>query len=146
MTTKTPLFAAAILLAAGAAVAHQGVTNPTVKARMDAMSTIGKHTKTLGLMVKGAAEFDAKTARQAAEEIAVHAARAPELFEAEVITPKSEALPEIWENYDDFTGIANELKDVAAKAAASIDTPDDLRVALGEIGGACKSCHQTYRK
>lgn len=146
MTTKTPLIAVAILLAAGAAVAHQGVTNPTVKARMDAMSTIGKHTKTLGLMVKGASDFDAETARQAAEEIAVHAARAPELFEEEVITPKSEALPEIWDNYEDFTGIADELKDVAAKAAETIDTPDDLRVALGEIGGACKSCHQSYRK
>ena len=34
----------------------------------------------------------------------------------------------------------------ASGAAASIDTPGDLRMALAEIGRTCKSCHEAYRE
>ena len=53
-----------ILLTATAALAHQGVKNKAVMARMNAMSEIAKNTKTLGEMAKGATTFDAEAARE----------------------------------------------------------------------------------
>ncbi|NND21494.1 MAG: hypothetical protein HKO14_05350, partial [Silicimonas sp.] len=48
---------AVLLLVASAALAHQGVKNPAVKARMDVMSAIGDNTKLLGRMAKGEVAF-----------------------------------------------------------------------------------------
>ncbi|MGV6850215.1 MAG: c-type cytochrome [Marinibacterium sp.] len=137
---------AALLIAATAALAHSGVKNPAVKARMAAMSAIGDATKILGQMAKGQTAFDAATARAAAQTIAEHAATTPDLFEAPETDPKSEALPVIWTKYEDFTAKALELHKVAEGLAETIQTPEDLRAGLGQLGGACKSCHSVYRQ
>ncbi len=134
-----------VLFTASAALAHQGVQNPAVMARMEAMKTIGDNTKILGTMAKGELAFDAAKARAAAAEIAVQAGRTPGLFEAPETDPKSEALPVIWENYADFTAKSDALV-AAAKMAQGIRTPQDLTTALGAIGAACKACHSDYRE
>ena len=131
---------------AGAALAHSGVQNPTVKTRMDAMSVIGKNTKVLGTMAKGEVAFDAPTAQAAAAAIASHAAQIADVFRDPATDPKSEALPAIWQSYDDFSAKADELERAASDAAQGLATPGDLAPALAAIGGTCKSCHQTYRK
>ncbi len=136
----------AALLIAEAAFAHQGVANPAVKARMDSMSEIQENTKVLGSMAKGAIDFDKERARTAAGAIAAQAARMPGLFEAEESDPLSEALPAVWTRFDDFVDKAADLERVAGEAAAGLDTPQDLRSALAAIGGACKSCHESYRE
>ena len=135
-----------LVAAATASLAHQDVQNPTVMARMDAMGTIGKNTKVLGVMAKGEVAFDANAARTAAGAIAKHAAQIPELFQDTASDPKSEALPVIWQSYSDFTAKADALEVAASVAAKDIATPGDLGPALAAIGSACKSCHQTYRK
>jgi len=135
-----------LVVAATTALAHSGVQNPTVKARMDAMSSIGKNTKVLGTMAKGEVAFDAETARSAAEKIATHAAGISKLFEDSATDPKSEALPAIWDSYGEFSTKADALELAATEAAINITQAIDLRPALMAIGGACKSCHQTYRK
>ena len=66
---------------AGSALAHKGVMNSSVKARMNAMSAIAEQMKTLGKMAKGVTPFDSATARLAAAEIAKHAGDTPKLFE-----------------------------------------------------------------
>jgi len=135
-----------LIVAASTALAHSEVKNPAVKARMDAMSTIGKNTKVLGTMAKGEVAFDADAARDAAGAIAHHAARISDLFEVSAADPKSEALPVIWQSYGDFAAKAEALEVAASTASQDITVPGDLRPALAAIGGACKSCHQTYRK
>ncbi|MFT7596752.1 MAG: cytochrome c556 [Paracoccaceae bacterium] len=84
-----------LIIAATAALAYQGVQNPTVKARMDAMSAIGKNTKVLGAIAKGQVAFDATTAKAAAGAIADHAAQISALFQEPATDPKSEAQPVI---------------------------------------------------
>ncbi len=134
-----------LVLTATAAMAHQGVRNETVKARMVAMGEIAQNTKILGRMSKGAVDFDAAQARQAAMVIARQANRLTGLFQTQAMDPKSEALPVIWAAFGDFSSLAEDLRITAAKAATTIDTQADLRAALGRIGATCKSCHQTYR-
>ena len=55
MTLANKLLAIPLIVAAlaGAALAKEGVQNPAVKARMDAMATIGANTKVLGDMAGG---------------------------------------------------------------------------------------------
>lgn len=72
----------------------------------------------------------------------------PALFREGSINGESEALPVIWERWDDFSAhiikgqsYANDLL-VAAKAG------DDAAwgATLKNFGGLCGDCHQTYRK
>ena len=140
---KWAIFAAC--LAAGAALAHEGVKNPAVMARMDGMSTIGAATKTLGQMAKGEKPFDAATAQAAASRIADEAARIEGLFKAKEDDPKSESLPTVWTDFPDFVAKARKLEDAASRAS-NLTTGDELQTSLREIGATCSACHKVYRK
>lgn len=129
-----------------AALAHQGVQNAAVQARMDGMSAIGANMKTLGAMAKGQVAFDAGQAKEAAAAVAQEAARIPSLFEAQETDPKSEALPVIWSEFDRFTAIADDLEAAATAAAGALNGPEDLGPALKAIGGQCSACHKAYRE
>lgn len=138
-----------ILLALGtatAAIAHEGVKNPAVMARMNGMTNIAAEVKVLGDMAKGLAPFDQAAARTAAASIARHAAETPKLFQAREDDPKSEALPVIWGNFDDFTAKSLELETIALGLSTSIGSADDLRPALQQLGANCSACHEIYRK
>lgn len=136
----------AALVLASAAWAHSGVKNAVVKARMDAMSEIGRNTKIIGKMAKGQDAFDADHVRAAAAIIADYAVQTPTLFELNETDPKSEALPAIWDNYADFVLKSEALEQVAIELSSSVLTADDLGKAVAALGGACKACHQQYRQ
>ncbi len=136
---------AIMLLAAGAAFAHQGVKDPQVMARMDAMARIGAATKVLGEMAKGASPFDAEKAQAAARRIAEEAAQVPALFQPPATDPKSEALPAIWEQFDTFAELTRDMQE-AALGATGIAEPDDLRPALRSLGATCTACHEDFRE
>ncbi|WP_138465301.1 cytochrome c [Poseidonocella sp. HB161398] len=140
------LVASAALSALSFAVQAAEPTDPHVIERTQAMKTIGKNTKILGDMAKGAVAFDAAAAQEAAATIAATATEVPSLFETEADDPASEALPVIWTQYDDFTTKAADLEMAASAAAESIQAQADLGPALGQIGAACKACHSTYRE
>ena len=134
------------LLVSLPALAHDGVQNPAVMARMEGMSGIAQSMKTLGQMSKGALDFDADIARKAAESAAQHAAMIPDLFAEPEDDPKSEALPAIWENFDRFSALAADLENAALTAAQTISAPGDLKAAMQSLGATCKSCHSEFRK
>jgi cytochrome c556 len=131
------------LIAGTAALAHEGVQNPAVKARMNAMSFIGQNMKLIAGMAKGEVDFEAEVANAALANIAGTAAEIPNLFEAEEEDPKSDAAPEIWLNWDDFTAKADALQIAAAETA--ISDPAGLGAAIGQLAPACKACHETYK-
>lgn len=130
-------------LIATATLAHAEVTNPAVKARMDAMGAIGGSMKTLGGMAKGSMEFDAAQAQAAIDTIAENAAMVPALFEANETDPESEAAPAIWTNWDDFLMKSNAL--TTAAQGVTITDQASIGAAMGAIGGTCKACHSDYK-
>ncbi len=134
-----------VLAFATVAGAHSGVKDPTVMARMNGMTDLGRASKTLGEMMQGKTAFDAGAAQAAAAELATQAALIPDRFRDPATDPKSEALPIIWEQFDDFLAIAARMK-VAAESAQGITTLDDLNAAFAAIGQTCRDCHRTYRK
>lgn len=131
-------------LAATAALAHDGVKNPAVKARMAGMKAIAGHTATLGDMAKGKIPFDAEVARTAATGLRSETARIPDLFALPAQDPKSEALAVIWADPPTFLERVTRL-DNAARKATRIGTKADLRASLAQIGKACQSCHDSFR-
>jgi len=136
----------AIVLSALAASAHEGATG-LVKERMDSMSAIADSMKALGGMVKSG-EVDGAQAVALGARVAEEARRVPDLFAEEELQPMSEARPEIWQDFADFTAKAEAMTAAAATLAAQAPATLDraaLGQALGDIGATCKACHEVYR-
>lgn len=133
----------AMLLIATTALAHGGVKNPAVLARMDLMVDVGDAMKVLGEMAKGAQPFDTQQADRARGALIVASNQVIARFEAEENDPKSEALPTIWSDWAGFNASAEDM----AQAAESLDTStlDGLRAGIGALGKSCGSCHESYR-
>ena len=135
--------AAAILTdAAGAALAHQGASG-VVKARMDGMGVQQTAMKTLGAMARGQADFDAETAAAAFVTVAEAGRHVPAQFEVQDLSAPSEALPAIWENWDDFVAKSEAMVRAADVAPADLA---ELRAGLGAVGQTCSACHEVYRE
>ena len=59
---------------------------------------------------------------------------------------KTEALPSIWENKDEFNALMQKASDDMIKLAKAIDTSEDLRAVQKELmWGNCSSCHNRFR-
>ena len=132
------------LLGATAVLAHSGVQNPEVLARMQGMERIAEATKALGLMVKGQAPFDIAAAQAALAQIERHAADIPAQFRDRADDPKSEARETIWTNWDHFVSEAEALAAIAA--SAEVRERDQLGAIVEQIGATCRSCHTAYRE
>ena len=140
------LFIPLCLMTTTIALAHEDVENPTVKARMVVMTTFVENLRTLGGMARGAVDFDVEQAKVSLALIESNAKNVPELFKSDEMHPRSEALPVIWTNFDDFTAKSEALTDAATKALANFSSKDDLIPSMRALGSTCKSCHSTYRK
>lgn len=143
---KETAIALAIITAGSAALAHGGVTNKDVMARMMVMSTLAEQVKVIGTMAKGQSRFDADIANAALIEIAAQSAQITSMFEAQADDPKSEALPAIWEKWDTFAARAMASEQVAEQLAGTVQTADDLGPTLRQLGATCKACHSEFRK
>ena len=137
-------YAVLAVLVAGTALAHAGVKDPDVAARMHAMKAIGEDAKVLGSMVKSEALFDSTAASAALSRIAARAGEVPALFEKQSDDPASEARPLIWQRFGDFAAEAKALE--MAAVSAKVDTREELRVSMASLAKACGSCHETFRK
>ena len=59
---------------------------------------------------------------------------------------KTEALPSIWENKDEFNALMQKASDDMLKLAKAIDTADDLRAVQKELmWNNCSACHSRFR-
>ena len=59
---------------------------------------------------------------------------------------KTEALPSIWENKDEFNALMQKASDDMIKLAKAIDTAEDLRAAQKELMWSnCSTCHNRFR-
>ena len=59
---------------------------------------------------------------------------------------KTEALPSIWENKNEFNALMQKASDDMIKLAKAIDTAEDLRAAQKELMWSnCSACHNRFR-
>lgn len=132
-----------LLCLAVAALAHDGVTDPGVRKRMDTMIAGKRAIDTLGDMMGGRRLFDAGRARAARRVLIDVTAAIPRVFRRPHTDLLSRARPAIWRNWRDFKARAR----IAEKAARRLDTRslNRLRQSLPPLLSACLGCHQTYR-
>ena len=137
--------AVSVLLFGTAAIAHEEATG-VVKERMDLMDTQKDAMKVLGGMAKGKVPFDAAKAAAAAHEIEKTSTKIPDLFPEGTGGHPSEAKPEVWTQWDEFTADAEALTKAATalKVALEGEAPEWKAKFKGVID-ACKTCHKTFR-
>ena len=60
---------------------------------------------------------------------------------------KTEALPAIWENKDEFNKLMIKSSNNMIELASIIQTSDDIKGTLGKLMWSnCKACHSKFRK
>jgi cytochrome c556 len=135
--------------AAGLAVViaqSAGAAGSPVEERQGLMKQLGQAMKEVGPFVSGAQPYDAAKVNAAMTTIAGNTDKLHKLYPADSKdAPKTEALPKIWDNKADFDKRLTELGKLAKDAQKSTDSAT-FKPAFMAIGGACKSCHDNYRK
>ena len=111
--------------------------------RSKLMQNIRLEFSVLARMSRAKIEFDESLATSARLNLLRFAASTPAIFEDDDLPINSEALPAIWENWDDFVSKSEDLE--FALEGVDTSTLIDLRGSLGNVGAACGSCHQKYR-
>lgn len=148
LKTSAMAVCAATLLASPALA--QDDFSDVLKARQGQFRIMALNLGILGGMAKGEVDYDAEAAQAAADTLVAVSMiqQGPHWPEGsdEMAIDGTRALPAIWENFDDFvtkwegfgTAAAN-MQEVAATGQEA------LGPALGQIGDACKACHDDYR-
>ena len=112
-------------------------------ARSKLMQNIRTEFSVLARMSQEKIEFGKSLAESARLNLLKLVASTPVIFEDDGLPINSEALPAIWQNWDDFVSKSEDLEFVLEGVDTS--TLIDLRSSLGNVGAACGSCHQKYR-
>ena len=128
------------------AFAHSGVKDKNVKERMMVMKEMAGNTKIIGQMLKGKTAFDSNQVKLALERLSALSLETPKVFTINATDPKSEAMPNIWDEFDEFTKLSKDLAETSIVLANSVENPEDLRPALKRISSGCKACHSRYRE
>jgi cytochrome c556 len=120
-----------------------------IKYRQSAMFIIGQNAGRVGAMVQGKVPFDAKVAADSAATMEFAAKLPWGAFGegTEKGANPTRAKPEIWTDKAKFAELAEKLQVETAKlsTAAKTGSLDNIKAAMGGVGGACKSCHDAFR-
>ncbi len=131
------MFASAVINADSAGV---------YKYRQAVMKAVGGQMAALGASLKG--QVFTENLRLHAGAMADLAEIVPHVFPAGSGTKKSEALPAIWEQPEEFENRVNDFVN-AAKSLAEVIQSDDMKAIGGgvqKLGKTCKGCHDNFRE
>ncbi|HEU4618084.1 MAG TPA: cytochrome c [Gammaproteobacteria bacterium] len=101
----------------------------------------------MGGMARGDVPADEMKFKTAASNLAVLSAMVPDAFMENLTVPQSRAMPEIWQNWNDFKMKAQQFADAAAATnmAAQSGGIEGAKGAVQQLGQACGGCHRNYR-
>ena len=132
-------------------MAHSGATG-IVKERMDAMKDMGKQSKLVARMFKGEEAFDKQALVAAADSFLLHGTQMKSLFpdtHESRMGKTTEALPEIWENWERFSSDVDEfimLSETLQQTVNATDNRDELQQAFRQTAKSCSGCHKAFRQ
>lgn len=150
MNNKVLMAALALALGAGWSMQASAQVKPEtlVKQRQSAMTLQGKYFGPIGAMVQGKVPYDAAIVTRNAGYLEVLAKMPWDGFQASTADVKdNDAKPEIYKDADKFRAESQKLETETAKLAAAARSGDQnaVKAAFGEVGKACKSCHDDFR-
>ncbi len=116
-----------------------------IKYRQHTMKALGAHMGSLALLARGKVDHPGHVARHA-EALAAVASDLAAVFPEGLDFGETRARDSIWEEWERFEQLSRDLATAASGLArAGAGDPAALRRALGEVGEACKACHERYR-
>lgn len=140
-------FAAVILAAtAVAAQAQQVKLEDQVKYRRAAYTLMSLNFGSLGAMAQDKKPFNKDEAIRNADFVAM-LSTVPKLYFGEGTDKDTKAKPEIWTNRADFDAKMDKMVGEAQKLPAAVRAGDmaAFKKQVGDVGAACKACHDEYR-
>lgn len=143
--------AAGTTLLCGSALA-EGPHDKAIKARQSMFQIYSFSMGTLGAMAKGKMDYNAELAQEMADNLNAAANLGQSAFwpagsdNSNPENARTRALPKIWETFPAIGEDAQALKDASAVLASEAGNGlDALRASMGDVGKACKGCHDGYR-
>ena len=97
----------------------------------------------------GSHDYDAERAVMAARRIQQHSRDVTDLFPEGSVEGPSAALPAIWEDFDAFADIVDDMgsrADALALAAQQAEDATAIRQPFAALGKTCSGCHEDFRK
>ncbi|WP_415295626.1 cytochrome c [Candidatus Pelagibacter sp. Uisw_113] len=142
-TIKNTLFFIFILLFSFSVFAEQTVEE-IIKERK---SIFSKNYKTAKRVQGLASNGDIDEAKKLMIEMSDNYKRLLDLFpENSKVGFKTEALPSIWENKDEFNLLMTKASNNMIELTSVIDSAEDVKATLGKyMWSSCKSCHSKFR-
>src|SRR5262245_7923770 len=145
MSNRKVLTVASGLLAVTLAGSAVLAASP-IEDREAAMKAIGKAMGDLAKIAKKEMKFDAATVKADAQTINEKLGVAKKLFpEGSDTGHKTRALEAIWKDRATFDQ-AFQRAEEASLAMSQVTSEDQFMPALNKLGGACKNCHDKFRK
>lgn len=119
----------------------------TIQYRQNYMNAIGGHTGAIRRLKDG--RFNAPGHLQMHTDALIKLTRdIALLFPEGTSAGKTDAKPEIWENWSDFEARANESQQAAQALLDAVQSGDAgaIDTRFGELTQTCKACHKPFRK
>ena len=119
-----------------------------IKYRQSAMALQNNHFGRVATMASGRVPFDAKVAAEQIEIVAMlNRMQFVAFIDGSDKGGNTNAKPEIWTDKDKFAAaVAKSQEDVLKLVAAGKSgSLDQIKAAVGAVGGSCKGCHDTFR-
>ncbi len=136
------VLAAAFLTLAGTGAASAN-DEDAIAYRRHIMHSLQEQTAALGKILSGAVPDENAVAHM--ETLALIASTALKSFEPKV--PGGDSKPEVWSDWEDFSGRMQEFARLTAKMAqAARDEGKDAGLSHAIEALNCKGCHDVYRK
>jgi cytochrome c556 len=150
MKKKVVMTVVALAVGAGASfqACAQAKPEDLLKQRKAVMTLQGKYFGPIGAMVQGKIPYDAVIVARNSGYLEVLTKMPWDGFQASTADLKdTDAKPEIYKDTEKFRSDSQRLETEAGKLAAAARSGDQnaVKAAFGEVGKACKSCHDDFR-
>ena len=141
------LAAAAVTLSAPAS-AQFAKPEDAIKYRQSALTVMAAHFGRVAGMANGRIPFDAKAAADNAATAEAMSKLPWAAFGEGTDKGDTKAKAEIWSDNAKFKEASEKMQGEMVKlsAAARTSNIDAIKTAAGAVGGACKGCHDAFRK
>lgn len=145
--SMTSAVAIALVFGLSVDVSAETIAEDAFKYRHHIMEAMGGHAGALSMTIRGLAGSP-ESASKHAEAMSSLGTEIGSLFQEGSNVEDSAALPEIWEEPEDFAeAVAKAEKALAVlKAAADDNDVQALGRAFHNVGEACKGCHERFRE
>jgi cytochrome c556 len=149
MMKQKILFGLSLITASMLAFAHQQTGDDRVDYRQGAYRIMGWHMGLLGDAARGEKPFDLEHVRESVKHL-----QWAERLTATTYSPdtrnaaNSKLKAKAWQDMEAFANRGRSLKTAIDALVARADAGDEpgIKEAIGEVGKACKACHDDFRE